>query len=89
MRLIPEWNPLGKIGWLKFFEIDWWQFVPFVELGRVADTYDLGELHRDMKWDAGLSLRAMMKKFVVRLDLAAAEDEFAAVVMVNHPFPAP
>jgi hypothetical protein len=35
-RIIPKWQPLPKISWLKFFKIDWWQFVAFGELGRVA-----------------------------------------------------
>ena len=29
LRLIPVWNPVGDIGWFRFFEIDWWQFIPF------------------------------------------------------------
>ncbi len=41
LRLIPEWNPFKN--WPAIQEhvgIEWLQFVPFVEIGRVAPDYD-------------------------------------------------
>ena len=37
----------------------------FVEVGRVASTWSLDELHSDMKWDAGFGIRVMMRGTVV------------------------
>ena len=88
-RVIPKWQPLPKISWLKFFQIDWWQFVALGELGRVAPDYDLGELHRDMKWDAGPGLRLMVMKAVCRLDVAMGEEGLGVYAMVGHPFKKP
>lgn len=85
-RWTPVWNPIGNISWLKFLKMDWMQFVPFVEVGRVADDYDFGELFSDMKVDGGLSFRAMMSGAVVRFDMTASEEGGAAWVMFGHPF---
>jgi hypothetical protein len=86
LRLIPEWNPLAKISFLESLEIDWIQFVPFVEVGRVADSWSISELHSDMKWDVGLGLRAMAKRLVVRVDAAVSEEDFGVQMMVGLPF---
>ncbi len=85
-RVIPQWQPLPKISWLRFFKIDWWQFVGFAEAGRVADTWSLGELHSDMKWDVGVGLRLMAIKAVVRLDVAYSDEGVGIWAMVGHPF---
>ena len=86
LRMIPEWNPLGEDSWLSFMEIDWIQFVPFVELGRVSDAYRFNEMHSDMKWDVGLGLRAMLKRMVVRVDIAVSDETVGVQMMVQHPF---
>ncbi len=86
-RLMPQWNPWAEIGWIdRWLEPDWWQIVPFVEVGRVAPEYDLGTLHEDLQWDAGLSLRFMLKKAVVRFDWAVAEEGSGFWVMFGQPF---
>ncbi len=85
-RIIPEWNPLAKISFLESLEIDWIQLVPFVEVGRVARGWNIGELHSDMKWDAGIGLRLMAKRLVLRADAAASEEGFGIQMMVSHPF---
>ena len=86
-RLIPEWNPLAEVSWLKSLGIAWWQFVPFVEVGRVAETWNLDELHSDMKWDAGLGLRVMVKGLIVRVDTAVSDEGVGVQMWVSHPFP--
>ncbi|MBW1742630.1 MAG: BamA/TamA family outer membrane protein [Deltaproteobacteria bacterium] len=86
LRLIPEWNPLGDARWLRFLDIDWWQLVPLVEVGRVAEEWSLGDLHSDMKWDVGCGLRLMAKKAVLRLDTAFSDDSWGMWAMVGHPF---
>lgn len=87
-RWTPEWNPMGRISWswLRWLKMDWMQFVPFIEIGRVAEEYDLYELFSDMKVDGGISLRAMMSGAVVRFDIAFSEEQSAATVMFGHPF---
>ncbi len=86
-RVIPEWNPWADINWINnWLDIDWWQIVPFAELGRVAPSYDLGELHKDMKWDAGIGIRFMAKKSVLRLDWAASEESTGLWFMFGQTF---
>jgi hypothetical protein len=86
LRLIPDWNPLGNISLLETLEIDWIQLVPFVEVGRVADAWNLSELHSDMKWDAGVGLRAMVKRLIARIDVAVSEEDVGVQMMVGHSF---
>jgi hypothetical protein len=66
--------------------VDWIQLVPFAELGRVAPSWDLGELHSSMKWDLGFGLRALAKGLLVRLDLAGSPEGVGVQMMVDHPF---
>jgi hypothetical protein len=86
LRFTPDWNPLGDWKLLRVFEIDWWQFAPFVEVGRVAPEWDVAELHSDMKWDVGLGVRLMVMKSVVRLDTAVSDETVGIWAMVGLPF---
>lgn len=86
-RMIPDWNPFD--GWdslQKHLGVQWIQLVPFAELGRVAPEWRLNQLHTDMKWDLGLSLRAMAKGLVLRLDVAGSNTDTRVQMMVGHPF---
>jgi hypothetical protein len=74
-RYLPRWNPLAETKWLKWFDIDWWQFVGFAELGRVASGLDIGELHSNMKLSGGLGFRLLMQKTVIQFDLAFSDEE--------------
>lgn len=85
-RYTLKWNPFANINWLRWLKTDWFQLVPFVEGGRVADEYDFSELFSDWKFDAGLGIRAMMAGSVVRLDMAASEEGGAFWVMFAQPF---
>jgi hypothetical protein len=88
LRLIPEWNPLGNITWLKrFVRVEWWQIVPFVEVGRVSPHFRLHDLHTDLRWSAGLGIRASVNTLIVRADVAVSEEELRVQMMVAHPFP--
>ena len=85
--MIPEWNPFTKLPALqKHVGVQWLQFVPFVEIGRVASEWDLDELHSDMKWNVGLGLRAWAKGIVVRVDTAVSDEGVGVVMMVSQPF---
>jgi hypothetical protein len=87
LRLIPEWNPFE--GWprvQKYVGIKWLQFVPFVEIGRVAPEWGFSRLHSDMKWDAGLGIRAWAQGIVVRIDSAYSDEGFGLQMMISQPF---
>ncbi len=85
-RYTLKWNPFANINWLRWLKTDWFQLVPFVEGGRVADEYDFSELFSDWKFDAGIGIRAMMAGSVVRFDMAASEEGGAFWVMFAQPF---
>ena len=87
LRVIPEWNPFD--AWPAFqdyADVEWLQFAPFVELGRVAPEWDLGTLHSSMKWSAGLGIRAWASGFVVRVDTAVSEEGALVQMMISQPF---
>jgi len=87
LRMIPRWNPFDNWPWLqKYVGIEWLQFVPFVEIGRVASKYDVKRLHSDMKWDAGLGIRALAKGIVIRIDSAFSNENFGVQMMIAQPF---
>jgi len=89
-RIIPEWQPLKRIfnryQFTREFEMKWWQFVAFGEIARVAPSWSLAELHRDMKWSLGIGLRGMFLNTLLRLDMAGSREGVAMWVMVGHPF---
>ena len=87
MRLIPRWNPFDGWPWLqKYLGIQWLQFVPFVEIGRVAPEWSVERLHEDMKWSAGLGVRFWAKGLVARIDSAVSDEGFGVQMMVSQPF---
>ncbi len=85
-RYTLDWNPVAGVNWLRWLHLDWFQLVPFVEVGRVAPDYDLGELFSDLKFDGGIGLRAMTAGAVVRFDTAFSEEGTNFWVMFQHPF---
>ncbi|MEZ9235276.1 BamA/TamA family outer membrane protein [Shewanella sp. 10N.286.52.A9] len=85
-RYTLKYNPIEDVSWLKFLRLDWFQLVGFVEAGRVGESYTADELLTDMKYDYGVSLRALTAGIVVRLDVATSDESTNAWVMVDHPF---
>ena len=87
LRLIPEWNPFDGWPWLqKYLGVQWIQIVPFVEIGRVATSWNIEELHSDMKWSAGLGLRLWAKGIVARIDTAASDEGAQVQMIISQPF---
>ena len=87
LRLIPEWNPMEYLPALQErVGIQWFQVVPFVEVGRVAPTWNLEELHSHMKWDVGCGVRAWARGLVARVDIAYSDEGFGVQMMVGQPF---
>ena len=85
-RYTPHWNPIGEVSWLRWLKMDSWQFVGFVEGGRVANEYSFSELFSDWKVDVGLGIRALMAGAVVRFDWAVSDEGSGMWVMFQHPF---
>lgn len=85
-RMIPTFDPLPFITQIRALNIQWWQFVVFGEVGRVASDWDLKTLHTDMKNDFGVGLRAMLGSGVVRLDVAFSEESTTVAAMFGHAY---
>ena len=83
-RAILDWNPF-KNNKIIPAPIDWLQIVAFVEAGRVNDEYN-SDLLKDMKYDVGLSLRAMVAEVPLRIDVAYGDEGTNFRVMVFQPF---
>ena len=83
-RAVLDWNPLRKNDYIPV-AVDWFQVVGFVEAGRVNDQYNF-DLLSDMKYDVGISLRAMVAQLPVRLDVAYGDEGINVWVMVKQPF---
>jgi len=83
-RAVLDWNPFRKNDYIPV-AVDWFQVVAFVEAGRVNDNYDF-DLLTDMKYDAGVSLRAMAAQVPVRVDIAYGDEGMNFWVMVFQPF---
>lgn len=87
LRMIPDWNPFDRWAWLQqHVGIQWLQLVPFVEIGRVAPTWNAADLHSDMKWSAGLGVRAWAKGIVARIDAAFSTEGVGIQMMISQPF---
>jgi len=87
LRLIPEWNPMVNFPALQErVGIEWFQVVPFVEVGRVAPSWNIDELHSNMKWDVGCGVRAWARGLVARVDVAYSDEGFGVQMMVGQPF---
>ena len=83
-RTVLKYNPLKKNSFVPV-AIDWFQVVAFIEAGRVNDQYNF-DLLTDLKYDAGISLRAMVAQLPVRFDIAYGDEGANMWVMIQHPF---
>lgn len=83
-RTIIKYNPLRKNDLIPV-AVDWFQLVGFIEAGRVNDQYNF-DLLSDMKYDVGLSLRAMAAQLPIRLDVAYGNEGINIWAMIQHPF---
>lgn len=85
-RLIPQWQPLKKIGKWLHLDVQWWQFAAFAELGRVAPEYQLDELIDDMKGSGGVGMRILVENVLVRADWGFSSDENHVWVFLEQSF---
>ncbi len=87
-RHIPDWNPLRNVGWLnrRNARVQWLQYVAGLEIGRVADDFDLAELHSSMKVSGVLGVRAMVNTLIVRADVGLSDEGGAVQMTIDQPF---
>ncbi|MUK25369.1 hypothetical protein [Aliivibrio fischeri] len=85
-RVMPDWQPLEEWPIFNLYDVPWWQWVAFVDAGRVADEFSLSTLHSDMKWSAGGAIRFQVEGIVVRTEMAWGNEESQFRVMINQPF---
>ena len=83
-RAVLDYNPLRDNS-LVPVAVDWFQVVAFAEAGRVHDQYNFNLLS-DIKYDVGLSLRALVAQLPMRFDVAYGEEGANIWLMVNQPF---
>lgn len=85
-RVMPDWQPLEEMPIIGFYDVPWWQWVLFYDLGQVSDSYNLKALHDDMSWSAGAAIRFQVEGVVVRTELAWGNEDSEFRVMINQPF---
>jgi len=83
-RAILDYNPF-KGSDLIPAKVDWFQVVAFAEIGRVHEKYNF-DLLTDLKYDVGLSLRALVEEIPVRVDVGYGEEGVNFWLMVYQPF---
>jgi len=83
-RAIIDYNPFKDLSWMPA-KVDWFQVVAFAEAGRVHDRYTM-DLLNDMKYDVGISLRALVSELPLRLEVAHGEEGTYMWLMAQHPF---
>ena len=83
-RTVLNYNPIRNNSLLPV-AVDWFQVVAFAEVGRVHDHYNF-DLLTDIKYDVGLSLRALVAQLPVRFDVAYSEEGTNLWLMINQPF---
>ncbi len=89
IRLTPQFQKMRNWPIIKYFEVDWFQVVPFIEAGRVGPKYNSDLFTKDLKFDAGIGMRAMAYRTVFRLDFAGSDEGFNIQAMVSQPFSRP
>ncbi|MCK5326348.1 MAG: hypothetical protein KAJ57_10070, partial [Woeseiaceae bacterium] len=86
LRLIPRWDPFRNWPLIRNWPWRWWQVVGFAEIGRVGPSWNLGDLHDDMKWTAGAGIRVMLGGGIIRVDYAVSDEASAWWVMARQAF---
>lgn len=85
-RVMPDWQPLQSWPIFDLYNVPWWQWVVFTDIGRVADDYNLSMLYQNMQVSVGGAIRFQVEGIVVRTEMAWGDEESIFRVMVNQPF---
>ena len=86
LRFIPSWDPFRSWGPTRKMAWRWWQWAIFGEVGRVAPAWRFDLLHEDMKWSAGISMRAFVGARVFRFELVTGEEATQFWFLIDQPF---
>jgi len=86
-RYLLNWNPLKDVTMGGKLDVQWFELVPFAEVGRVAPSWNIEALHKRMKNDVGVGLRAMVNNITIRIDVAYGTEGYNTQMFVGHPFP--
>ena len=81
-----KWNPLQNLTLGGRLDVDWLQVSGFAEIGRVAPSWSLDELHQDMKWSVGFGVKTMINNIVIRADFAASDEDGIVQLFIGHAF---
>jgi hypothetical protein len=85
-RKSPTHNPFPKIPLINKLHIPWWEWIMFMEVGRVADKWSLSDLHENMKVSVGAGIRLQVEGLIIRVDGAASEEGASAQMFFGHTF---
>jgi hypothetical protein len=87
-RIIPNWNPLKNWGFLRKMNvnIDWIQFVAFIESGRVAPNWDIKKLNTNMQYDYGLGIRFFANEMLIRVDGGFSKEDSQVQMFIGQSF---
>ena len=86
-RVTPRWQPLDTLPLIgPLYNIPWWQWTLFMDAGRVADNFDLKELHSDVKTNVGGGIRFMVEGITVRAEMVTSSEDTMLRVFINQPF---
>jgi len=86
-RVMPQWQPLGSLPIVSsFYDIPWWQWTLFVDVGRVADQFNVKTLHQDMKASVGGGIRFEIEGLTVRTEIAVGSEERFFRIFTSQPF---
>ena len=86
-RVMPKWQPMEDMPVLgPLYDIPWWQWALFLDMGQISDRFSLSELHKDMKASAGLGVRFKVEGVTVRADMASGSESLFWRIFINQPF---
>jgi hypothetical protein len=85
-RHVPTDNPLARIRLLDPLQIQWIQYIGFLEVGRVAEHWNLDALHKAMKTSYGFGARAFALGLVVRADVAFSNEGTFVQMFIGQTF---
>jgi len=77
---------MPEIPLINNLYIPWWQWVAYVEVGRVADNWSVSDLHKDMKVSVGGGIRALVSGLIIRVDAGVSDEGGEIQMFFNHPF---
>lgn len=86
LRLMPKTGSLRDYRLLSYFDVDWIQLAPFVEMGRTAPTYERELFFEDLKYSVGIDLRVMAFRNVLRIGWSYTDEGNQIWAMVGQPF---